>query len=223
MEMTIQEKTLLQQCLLFQELSMEEIIYFLKESHSYCKILGKGEMLFYEEEKVEQIGILLSGSMTIIKMYQNGNEHLFQKLDTSYIIGAEIACTKTKISPYSVQALEDTKILLFSYQYLEKDGDKDEKIRLKIQNHLLQFIASENIRKYYKINILSTHSLRERILLYLQIQKRKRGSNYFAIPFDRNQLANYLCVNRSALSNELSNMQKEGILRYHKNRFELLE
>ena len=58
MEMTIQEKTLLQQCLLFQELSMEEIIYFLKESHSYCKILGKGEMLFYEEEKVEQIGIL---------------------------------------------------------------------------------------------------------------------------------------------------------------------
>lgn len=223
MEMTKQEKKQLQQCWIFQELSIEEILNFLQQSHSYCKRFGKGEIIFYEEEIVDQIGIILSGSLAIIKWYQNGNEHLFQKLDTSYLVGAEIACTKTKISPYSLQALEDTKILLFSYQYLEKEGEMKEKIRLQIQNRLLQFIASENIRKYYKINILSTHSLRERILLYLQIQKRKRGTNYFEIPFDRNQLANYLCVNRSALSNELSNMRKEGILRYHKNRFELLE
>lgn len=217
------EIEILEKCWLFQGLNSDELSHFLQESHSYCKRLGKGEILFYEGEIVKNIGIILSGSMAIVKFCENGNEHLFQKLNIGYIIGAEISCTKTKISPYSLQALEDTKLLMFSYHYLEKQSNIGEKLRLQIQNRLLQFIASENIRKYYKINILSTNSLRERILLYLQIQKRKKGSNCFEIPFDRSQLANYLCVNRSALSNELSNMQKDGLIQYRKNQFTLIE
>ena len=221
--MTKEELQIVKNSWLFQELSMEEFHFFVKTTYSHFKCVGKRELLFWEEETINQIGIIVSGSMAIIKLYSNGNEHLFQKLGKGYILGAEIACTKTKMSPYSVQALEDSKIFTFSYDYLEEKRKLPEELRLKIQNHLLQFIASENIRKYYKINILSTHSLRERILLYLQIQKRKKGTNCFEIPFDRNQLANYLCVNRSALSKELSSMRSDGILKCYKNKFELLQ
>lgn len=222
MEFTIQQQEIIKRCWLFQEMKEEEITDFLKQSHSACQQYGKEEVIFYEGDRINQIGIILSGSCAIVKMYPDGSEHLFQRLSVGHLIGAEISCTNKKISPYSICCLEKVQVLLFSYQYLEKEGMIKETQRLHLQNRLLQFIASENIRKYYKINILSSRSLRERILLYLEIQQKKQGTKEFEIPFDRNQFANYLCVNRSALSKELSKMKADGILAYHKNKFQLL-
>lgn len=85
-------------------------------------------------------------------------------------------------------------------------------------NNILKTIAHENVRKYYKIEILSRKSIRERILIYFSIQQKMKKSDTFSIPFDRQQLAEYLCVNRSALSHELSLMQKEGILKTKRNK-----
>ncbi len=222
MKFTKREKEILRQCWFFKEMEDQEIVTFLKQSNSYCKAYGKGEVIFYEGDIVNQIGIILSGSCAIVKLYPDGSEHLFQKLSVGYLTGVEIACTNKKFSPYSICCLEDVKLLTFSYQCLEQKGMIEESKRVWLQNRLLQFIASENIRKYYKINILSTRSLRERILLYLEIQQRKKATEQFEIPFDRNQFANYLCVNRSALSKELAHMKRDGILKYHKNKFQIL-
>lgn len=222
MNLTKEEERLIQESAIFNEFSSEELREFFKNIGAYVKLYGKGEFLFYEGDIVDQIGVILSGEVAIVKLYPDGAEHLLQKLKEGYMTGIEIACTEKKVSPYSTCSLSDVKILKIPYQYIEEEGTIEEKQRLKLQNKILKFIASENIRKYYKINILSSRSLRERILLYLEVQSRKRQSLCFEIPFDRAQFANYLCVNRSALSKELSKMQEAGLIRYHKNKFEIL-
>ena len=84
-------------------------------------------------------------------------------------------------------------------------------------------ISHDNIKKEYRLAILAQKGLRERIMTYLTMQADKRGSRKIKIPFSRDELASFLCVNRSALSHELSLMQQEGIIRFRKNEFELLE
>ena len=78
------------------------------------------------------------------------------------------------------------------------------------------------MRKYYKIKIISHYKLRQKIIAYLLFEKQKNNSNVFTIPYNREELSKYLCVNRSALSHELSAMQKEGLIKFDKNRFEII-
>ena len=83
----------------------------------------------------------------------------------------------------------------------------------------MYFLANEDIRKYRKIEILSSGSVREKIEKYLRIQKIRYQSNEFDIDFNREELANYLGLNRSVLSHELKNMEKDGLLTVRKNHF----
>ncbi|WP_412523920.1 Crp/Fnr family transcriptional regulator [Clostridium sp. JS66] len=92
-----------------------------------------------------------------------------------------------------------------------------------MMKNILKTIAHENIRRYYKIEILSRKSIRERILIYLTIQQKMNKADTFFIPFNREQLAEYLCVNRSALSHELSLMQKDGILETKRNKITIIK
>jgi len=89
--------------------------------------------------------------------------------------------------------------------------------------NILIYIANENIRKQHKIEIISQNGLRDRILTCLRMFSRRRRSSSFAISFTREEFADYLCVNRSALSHELSKMQQEGILTFRKDHFTLHE
>ena len=97
-----------------------------------------------------------------------------------------------------------------------------EEARRRIQDRLLVLLAHENMRKEYRLAILSRKGLRERIMTYLTMQANKRHTPTFTVPFNREEMASFLCVNRSALSHELSLMQAEGILSFRRNEFTLL-
>ena len=86
---------------------------------------------------------------------------------------------------------------------------------------VLTLISQENMKKEYRFAILSRKGLRERILTYLSMQSSKRHTNTVVIPFSREEMASYLCVNRSALSHELSQMQQEELIQFRKNTFTL--
>ena len=94
-------------------------------------------------------------------------------------------------------------------------------LRLALLGNLLHFVSNQNIRKYYKIDALSVKSARQRILKYLTAQAGRSGSTTFTIPFDREAMANYLCLNRSVLSHTLKELEGEGVLTFRKNRFTL--
>jgi len=111
---------------------------------------------------------------------------------------------------------------MFPYSELTTDDRLSTEFRNKLMYNMLTLLANENMRRMYKIELLCQKSLRERVLTYLRFVARKKGtSSSFTIPFNREQLAQYLNVNRSALSHELSLMQQEGLISFKKNCFTL--
>ncbi len=185
------------------------------------KHIGSGQIFLHEGDVLDSLGVLLQGELCSIKIFEDGSQTIMQKLQATHAVGADIICTKQKTSPCSLVATEDCDIYLFDYQCILQPGIINEQLRLKMLYNLLELLSHENMRKHYKIEILSRKSLRDRILTYLAIQKHKHKSPAFTIPFNREQLAEYLCVNRSALSHELSLMKEDGLLTFSKNDFTL--
>ena len=115
----------------------------------------------------------------------------------------------------------DTRIAYFPAELATRPGMLPEIWRAELTRQLAAWISNGNIKKEYRLAILSQKGLRERILMFLTLQASRRQTTSFAIPFSREELAAYLCVNRSALSRELSLMQKEGLITFQKNYFHL--
>lgn len=201
------------------EKALQEIAPLLKGT---VKFFEKGSLLLDEGEYVDYIGIILSGKLAVSNFYSTGDESLVNKLEPSYSFGLEITCTYEKISPFSIYALTDSEVFIFNQDAIFKKGFIPEEYRSIILQDVLKFIANENMRKYYKIKIISHYKLRQKIIAYLLFEKQKHNSNVFTISYNREELSKYLCVNRSALSHELSAMQKEGLIKFDKNRFEII-
>ncbi|NLY70452.1 MAG: Crp/Fnr family transcriptional regulator [Clostridiales bacterium] len=205
---------------LFQDFSLEECEKIFNITQPAIKFFKKNENIISEGDKVDFIGIIHSGRVVNERLDYEGNLSLQQILIPPNIFGFDIAATPTQLSPINLKCLEDTQVLLFSYSKLIND-DATAEDRIKLLNNLLTLFANENIRRLYKIEILTQKSLRKRIMLYLNRISQKEGSNSFRIPLDRSQLAQYLNVNRSALSAELSKMKKEGLIDFNKNQFSI--
>ena len=179
----------------------------------------KDQFLIHPRQKVDQFGILLSGKAHILHISPQGNYSLTSVLLPGEVLGADLICTRNQIAPFHATAAAATQVMYFPASMLTAPGQLSENYRLEGIRQLLTLISQENMKKEYRIAILSQKGLRERILTYLMMQANRRQTNEFTIPFSREELASFLCVNRSALSHELSLMQQEGILSFHKNEF----
>ncbi|WP_027399048.1 Crp/Fnr family transcriptional regulator [Anaerovorax odorimutans] len=183
------------------------------------KSLIKGEVIVHEKEKLQYLGILCKGKLTSVKYDYEGNMHLMQIIEKGNFFGLEIMATKTCISPVTIISVEDSSVLKFSKNKLILQEILPPKFQIKLLSNMIRLIANEDMKKIYKIETLSSKSLRGRILTYLYLIKNKRGTSTFSIGMNREQFAQYLCVNRSALSHELSLMKKEGIISFNKDVF----
>ena len=217
---------------------MKELIAQLERSVLFCDLdaetiasqilpLGniqeyaKGTCLIMPQERLESFGIVVSGLIHITHVSIDGNVRLLDALEPGKAYGSDLIYTRSRVSPYHAVAAQPSRIFMMPAAALLEKGYLSDEVRHRIQLRLLTIISHENMRKDYRLAILSRKGLRERILTYLTMQADKRGTDSFQIPFSREELANFLCVNRSALSHELAVMQQEGILDFHKNRFTL--
>ena len=164
------EKILKQSCL-FRQKDAEELQELGRLLGGKIQDYGKGQQLLHEGDTIGQLGIVLEGEVRIVRIDMDGNERLFQKLIPSYMLGADIVCTPSRQSPYSAYCSQDTKVWFFDWM------PGHEKWEEELERRLMEFIANENVRKFYRIDILSTKSVRRRVLKYLRIQCRKTGSN----------------------------------------------
>ena len=120
-----------------------------------CRLLGgkiqdygKGQQLLHEGDTIKQLGIVLEGEVRIVRIDMDGNERLFQKLVPSYMMGADIVCTPSRQSPYSAYCSQDAKVWYFDWM------PGNEKWEEELERRLMEFIANENVRKFYRIDIL---------------------------------------------------------------------
>lgn len=194
------------------------------------QLIPNGSVLHYSpnatvislQEKVDHISVLLTGRIQMMHLYASGTYSLITTLTPPESLGLELIGTQSRISPYLAVAAAETSVFSFPADLILRAGTLPPDLQLAALNRLLNMVSNFNMQKEYRLAILSQNGLRDRILTYLTMQAAKRGSDTFQIPFSREEMASFLCVNRSALSHELSLMRKEGLIDFSKNTFTLL-
>ena len=180
----------------------------------------KGESIFHSGTVINQIGIVLEGRVQIESNDFWGNKTILDSLSPGKVFAETYALTKVPLM-VDVVATQDTKILLLQTDNLGTDSSDISQI---ITKNLLAISMKKNLHLSQRIFHTSAKTIRGRLLSYLSSQvPAKTPDAEFDIPFDRQQLADYLEVDRSALSAELSKMKSEGLIDYWKNHFKLLK
>lgn len=181
---------------------------------------GKKETILLSGSPIDFVGMVLSGSVKIIKEDMDGNDVLLAEIGVGELFGEVFACAEISHSPVSIVAMDNSEVMFFNYQKIITTCQRSCVFHAKLTENMLRILAQKNLLLNQKIDILSKRSLREKILCYFMYQSK--GKRVFAIPLNREELASYLSADRSALSAELSKMQKDGLILYHKNQFEML-
>ena len=181
---------------------------------STSKKFDKNAIIFLEGDAISKICILESGSVRCEKTYPDGEVHIVDVFQVGDVFALEIAASRTRKSARDYIANEDTRVRFVSMAAIEK-SEYEAEIRQEITHRL----ADENVRMAHKLEILAERGLRDRILTYLRVLQGKAGTNTVSVPMSREQMAQFLCVNRSALSNELNIMKREGIIDFKGSRF----
>ena len=213
---------ILRKCPLLFHISDENLIPILGCIGARVVSYKKNETIIAEESAAKNIGIVLSGSVQIIQLDYYGNRSIVSTVEPSEVFGEAFACAQVKSIPVSIVADENAEIMFVDcMRVLGACSNACEFHRQMIYN-LMKDLAMKNIMFHQKISVTSKRSTREKLMAYLLLQAKKNGSDSFDIPYDRQELADYLEVDRSGLSVEISKMRREGIIENRKNHFEIL-
>lgn len=186
------------------------------------KSYSKGETVLMAGQSLTSLGIVLSGSVNIENNDVWGNKTIFDNVVRGQVFGEVYACAPSEVMMVDVVAAEKCEIIFLSLSKLFTEHQYHYSFQDKMLSNLLKIMSSKNLILSRKISFISSKSIRDRIISYLSFLAISTGSRSFEIPFNRQQLSDFLCVDRSALSNELSKMQKEGLLKFNKNKFEII-
>lgn len=204
---------------IFQGIAKEELEELLNAIGYESIVYPKNAVLLQQGDENVYISLLEAGDAHAVRYTTEGREVDFAFVHAGDLFGDALSLSKGEKSPVRVIADKQCRVLRFRYAALTE-------CELPCAGLVLQNLAKLLAEKYFclqrRVQYLTCQSLREKILSYLTDCSRRAQRNVFYIPFDRNALASYLCCDRSALSRELASMQKDGILRYHKNQFTLL-
>ncbi|NLB82435.1 MAG: Crp/Fnr family transcriptional regulator [Clostridiaceae bacterium] len=182
----------------------------------------KGQTVFFSGESIEQFGIVLSGQVEIIQDDYYGNRSIIAKVDIGNLFGESFACAEIKALPVSVITTTKSELLFIDCHRLAVTCKKTCGFHSRIIQNMLHIVSMKNIALTQKIEFTSKRTTREKLSAYLSAEAKKVGCSQFNIPFNRQELADYLSVERSAMSAELSKLRDDGLLNFHKNQFELL-
>lgn len=205
--------------MLFRGTSAADAESMLKCLGGFTRIFEKGEVIYRAGNTVEHIGMVLSGSVNITTDDIWGNVSIFSHVGTGEIFAETYASIPGTTLLVNVTASEKAKILFLNVAKMMSVCSNSCPYHNQLIQNLLQISARKNLELSKRMLHTSPKSIRGRLVSYFSEQITQNGNCRFSIPFNRQQLADYLNVDRSAMSNELSKMRKEGILTYEKNFF----
>jgi CRP-like cAMP-binding protein len=182
----------------------------------------KGQTVFSSGDSIERFGIVLAGQVQVIQDDYYGNRSILAKIGAGNLFGESFAYAEIKKLPVSVIAITESELLLIDCRRLAAPCTKVCVFHSKLIQNMLNIVSMKNIVLTQKIEFTAKRTTREKLLAYLSAEAKKAGSSSFCIPFNRQELADYLSVERSAMSAELSKLRADGILNFYKNQFELL-
>lgn len=207
---------------IFQGISKDDLKCLISCIGIQIRKYKKGEFISIESDEVKWINVVISGTVYMIKEDIWGNETLLAVIKDSQIFGETFASSENPVSSVTFCAARETDVLLIPFHRIMHTCTTACVFHHRVIENMVLLISEKNKLLMEKLEIISQKSLRKKLLLFLSIQSRVQGCREFTVDMGRSELANYLCVDRSALSRELSAMKHDGIIDYRKNSFKLL-
>lgn len=213
---------ILKKCPLFLDVTDDNIIAMLGCLKARTDTFDKNYTILSEGSPAKYIGIVLSGSVQITRTDYYGNRSILGNLREGELFAEAFACMQMDSMPVSVIANEKCEIMFIDCNHILHTCKNDCPHHQQLIYNLMKVLSLKTVMFQQKIEVISKRTTREKLLTYLTICAKKNNKNSFKIPFNRQELADYLEVDRSGLSAEISKLRKDGILECRKNYFKLL-
>ncbi len=207
---------------LFAGITEEDIEPLMVCLGCYARHYKKGEYIHLIQGDIRYMGIVLEGSIQMLKEDVWGSKAIISVIKDNEIFGESLSSEHSLASTVSFVAAMDTMVLKLPFERAMHTCSMTCKYHHHLIENMVSLIADRNLRLTEKLEITSRKNLREKILTFLSLESQKKSSKYFTIDMGRLEMAEYLCTDRSALTRELSRMKDAGILDYDRNTFRLL-
>lgn len=207
---------------LFSGVGEEDIASLLSCLGARKKEYKKGEYILREGEHISDIFILVEGKIHIQKDDYWGNRSILSVISVGEMFGEGYAAPESGALLNDVVAVEASSVIFFDVKRILTTCSSACRFHNMIVQNMFFAISDKNRKLVQKLGHMSGRTTRAKLISYLSEEAKRQGSSAFTVPFNRQQLADYLCVDRSAMSNELCKMRDEGMIIFEKSRFELL-
>ena len=207
---------------LFARISQEDLLGMLHCLSARIHCYKKDSYIFMAGDLVHSIGVVLKGNVAITKENKEGDRNLVTMIVPGQCFGESFACSGRPEAFVSAAAMEDCEIMFLDCKKIVTTCSSACTFHTRLIENILAMLTEKIQGLNQKLEIVSKRKIRDKLMTFFQEQKKNTGTNVFSIPYNREQLADFLFIDRSALSNELCKMRDEGLIRFHKNKFEIL-
>ena len=214
--------SILKRTQLFAGVGDEEIISMLSCLNARLNNFKKGEYVLRQGEHLSDIIVLVEGSLHVQKDDYWGNRSLLNQIDVGEMFGEAYVAPASGGVLNDVIAVNDSTVILFDVRRILTTCPTACRFHAMVVKNMFFAISEKNRKLVQKLGHMSKRSTREKLISYLSEEAKRSNSSNFTIPFNRQQLADFLSVDRSAMSNELCKMRDEGLIEFEKNQFKLL-
>lgn len=213
---------ILKNSVLFKNIDENEIEILISCIMPRMACYDENSIIFNHGDKIKEIGFILSGAVQVVREDFWGNRSIISHLNEGDFFGEVYAAVGERKIENTVYAAQKSEILFISKEKLTGTCCENCSFHQKVVNNFIKVLAEKNIMLMEKITHISQKNTRQKVLSFLSSMAEKSGNIYFYIPFSRQEMADYLSVDRSALSKELGKMREEKIIDFDKNRFRIL-
>ena len=213
---------ILQKSPLFFGVEKDDILPMLECLDGTLRICPKGSIVFAEGDRPTHLGVVLEGEVRFTRTDYYGNRSIVAAVKASQVFGETFACAEVQSLPVDIMAAADSILLMIDVRRIISTCCNACTFHNRIIYNLMKQTAAKNLMFHRKLEITSKRTTRDKLMIYLLMTAKEQGSSCFEIPYDRQELADYLEVDRSGLSAEISKLRREGVLTAEKNRFTLL-
>jgi len=207
---------------LFSGVNDNEILTMLDCLNAKISVYKKNEYIIRQGEHLKRIMILADGKLHIQHDDYWGKRNLISIIDVGDMFGESYAMPESGAFLNDVIAIDESIVISLDIKQIITVCSSACHFHATVVQNLFFIISEKNRKLVQKLGYMANRTTREKLIAYLSDEAKRTHNASFYIPFNRQQLADYLCVDRSAMSNELCKMRNEGLLEFNKNHFKLL-
>lgn len=213
----------LKDCALFRGIEETQLAPLIKCMNAQMKKYKEEEYIFLSGDKIDYVGVVLTGAVEIMKENLAGNKHIVAMLQPSDMFAEGIVCTAARISPVTVRVKHEAVIMLIPYERVIKSCGNSCSFHIRLIQNMMIVLGEKNIGLNRKLELLLLKGMREKLASFLLSEADSRKNSIFQINLNRNEMADYLNVSRTSMCRELGRMKEEGFIDYYGNSFKIID